>query len=118
MFFFENISGDENYDWISGGLSLAITYDLNQDIYMQALMAYDILDDIEKARTRKIGPLPFSLMRELAQKIRVKNFMAGTFNYENGLYTIHVDLYDTELGRTIGQQDLTGERETVFDLLE
>ena len=107
IFFFR--APDENVDWLSGGVPIMISADLGQDVFVHVRTAYAYVDDFQRAKINDISEAPVSLLREIANSHRLEHFITGDVQLDDEIYTVNLDLYDTQRGSVVASQKVQGD---------
>ena len=109
VYFFDNVSGDTELDWLQYGLVWALETDLEQDLFI------DVRDsDLSLRRLKEEGndaglSVPIGLKREIAEVLNLDNFITGTITEDSGEIVIATSLYETRRGRVVSERTFRGD---------
>ena len=118
IFFFENKSGDSDFDWLQYAIMTGCHLDLDQDPFFSVYSAYDnlIYQRILKAGFGNNVGMPMSLEKKIAKDIQREYFLGGFFSTENDTFVINTYLYDTIRGKLISEHVFKGKN--IFSLMD
>ncbi len=107
IFHFANSQGDTSVDWLSAGIPTAIDFDISQDLFVQAIGPFELLEEIKRNNPPDLGKLPVALMRKIARDFRYDYFLTGDYHLEGEDFQISYQLYDTKQGKIVAQQSVS-----------
>ena len=108
LFYFNNHTSDQSWSWLSAGIPTAIDFDLSQDLFVQAIGPYDLLNEIQRANPSDRNDLPVALMRKIARDFRYDNFLVGSYEIENEIFTVNYQMYETNQGKLVSERSASG----------
>jgi len=113
LFFFDNESGDETFDWLSYGTTLALQVDLAQQLFVITTSPLDgqesgMLLDLQEAGFADGVGVPLTLMREIADTRHLEYFVKGSFTRSDAGTTLESELYETRRGKLLNRRTFTG----------
>ncbi len=113
LFFFDNESGDETFDWLSYGTTLALQVDLAQQLFVITTSPLDgqesgILLDLQEAGFAAGVGVPMTLMREIADTRHLEYFVRGAITRSDAGTTLESELYETRRGKLLNRRTFTG----------
>ena len=108
IFNFENYTDNNELDWLSDGINIAILADLDQDRFIKARGTENFYDEIKRAKIEEISQVPFALKRNIAKELRLEYFLSGSYDEINEGYQINTQLYETENGKLIAEHTFEG----------
>jgi len=111
-----NVNHVEDYSWLSYGTSEGIKYDLNQDIYMSAKTQSDYRWELDKYNKDIFDVVSLSLQREIADENYMEYFLSGYLSYNDNIYEITTNIYQTEGLKSIQKNTFKGE--DIFTLID
>ncbi|MBN1340872.1 MAG: tetratricopeptide repeat protein [Bacteroidales bacterium] len=116
VFFPENQTGNEEYEWLRYGLVTMLEYDLSQDMYMDIQTAFQFKNKMLNAGFDRGISLPVPLMQKMAEYYHKDYFVAGDYKKTGNEYMVTLRLYETGNGKLLSEDDFTGE--SIFDLAD
>ena len=115
VFLFQN-EGKE-YDWMSAGIPMMISADLDQDVFIQVRDGLFYIDDYKRSGVSDYTKIPDNILRNIADVYKLEYFITGTFKaVEENDIKINIKTYDTQLGKLLGQHDISGDN--LFQLID
>jgi tetratricopeptide (TPR) repeat protein len=99
LFFFSNDTGDPAAGWVGHWLPWGLYLDLIQDLYFDNRNPYQMSGALIEAGA-KTGDAPLALMREIARRYHLPNFLEGSVLSVDP-YRIETRLYQTKGGRLL-----------------
>jgi len=117
LFPFENTNKDTAYDWLQRGFNYMLFYDLLQDHYINGRRAYDGYPHDpnynSKERINDAGfpngvGLSLKFKSTISKELFQRNFLTGTFNFQNEEYHVTTQLYETDNTKFIKEHTYSG----------
>ncbi len=108
LFFFESIGTDRKFDWLAQGVSIALSMDLAQDLYLNVQDSYDLADQIRQAGFGWRDRLALGLMRQIAEYKHLDSLVTGTILRNGTQFTLQVDLYETRRVKLLASRVYSG----------
>lgn len=101
VFFWENVSGDPELDWLQYGITELLVQDLQQDPFILANSPWNNFGNGFYSRIRQAGfkdglNVPRSLMRKIADRANRQYFVEGDLNKSADDYVVTVRVWDTQ----------------------
>jgi tetratricopeptide (TPR) repeat protein len=109
VFFFDNKSSDTALNWVQYALPNLMEYDISQDMFIEANSAINYFTRFREAGNNSGLDVPFMLKKKIATDVYMNTFMAGTFNFSQGKYSISTQLFNTQNGKLLSERSFTGE---------
>ncbi len=113
VFFFNKEEDDATPDWVIYAISDMVKYDLSQDIYLDVISEFNVLDKIKEKGFSLGEKNPFTLKKKIVNDLHIKHFITGTIVEEDGLYLISTELHDT---KTFIEEEGSNEKNCLFFL--
>lgn len=98
VFFFENVTGDEELDWMQRGLTEMLVTDLSQSRYVDVFGENDLADIMKRMGIEENRILDASLAVSIAREARLETVLVGSFIRVGEAIRIDAQLYDTRTG--------------------
>lgn len=99
-------AGDTAAAWLSFGIPLMTSEDLQQQNFIEVLQSPGMLDRMRKAGFANGTGVPLSLKREIAEELHVPYFVGGTVQKSGGDYVARIQVYETKTARLINETTL------------
>jgi tetratricopeptide (TPR) repeat protein/TolB-like protein len=101
VFFFDNVSGDQENDWLQYGVTELIVQDLGQSPFVSASSPWVNYANGFYARMRVAGfddglGIPRSLMREIADDANRQYFVEGSIDRQDDEYMVVASVWETD----------------------
>jgi tetratricopeptide (TPR) repeat protein/TolB-like protein len=112
---FENASREARYNWLSEGVSLALTDDLVA-LGADALSRDDRLRAFERLRVPAVATLSEATIIRIGQIVGAEQIVVGSFTVANGMFTIQARAIRLDTGRRFPEIVQTGALTDFFDL--
>jgi TolB-like protein len=105
---FENMTGDTTLNWFQKGISSLIINGLGNSSELAVLddqTMYEAIDGMNQVYTAGISP---SMAKEVAKKVKAETYISGSFQGREDTYWVLVNLVNTESGKIIWTNKITG----------
>lgn len=109
VYFFDNVSGDEKWDWLTMSISSGLAYDLAQDMMVVQSSWMNSFEPMRKANPENPFDLSVPDMLNLARDEKSDFFCTGNCDIENEEFILTVDLYRTDNGKLVTSQEHRGD---------
>jgi tetratricopeptide (TPR) repeat protein len=106
LFYFDNETGNPDFDWAQYGVTQLLLYDLGQDIYVDTYYGFNYQH--RNAGFKSPIGSPLTLKRKLARDTRRNYFVTGSFSTNGDQYVIRTHLYETKSGKRLNERVVTG----------
>jgi len=119
LFFPENLSGDTALNWISYGMADMLHTDLFQDYYLEVKSVYhstSARDRMHAAGYANLTGIPLMLEKEISEDLHLDYFLTGSFTWQDDIYTVNTNLYNSRNGNLISEHSMDGEN--MMDLVD
>jgi len=103
IFFFDNKSGDQNYNWLQYGLSRILNYDMAQNQLIETVSAFSFNDKFANVGFADGLNVPLMLKQKIAAYYHNNYFTTGSFNHQNNKWEIELKIYETGNGKLLKQ---------------
>ncbi len=102
---------------MTSGIPLMITADLNQDVFIQVRDGLFYIDDYKRSGISDNTKIPDNILRNIADVYKLDYFITGSYNIsEDNVISTNLRIYDTQLGKLLGQHDVT--TDDLFQLVD
>ena len=100
VFFWENSSGNPEWDWLQYGITELFVQDLQQDPFVLATSPWTNFGNGFYSRMRQAGyvdglGMPKSLMRKIAEEANRQYFVEGSLQEDAGQFMVTARIWDT-----------------------
>ena len=112
--YFDNETGDPEFDWLQYGIIRALRIDLIQDLYLNIGAGFD--PKLKESGYLEGVGVPLTLKREIAQNRHMDYFVSGSFTEDNEVFTVNMSLYETKRMKLLGERSFTGK--DIFKLID
>jgi class 3 adenylate cyclase/tetratricopeptide (TPR) repeat protein len=109
VFFFDNKSADTSLNWLQYAMPNLIEYDASQDIFLEIQGTGNYIQKFKALDYKNGLGTPLIIKKKIAGDMHKNTFMTGSFNFAAGKYTVSTQLYNTETGRLIAENQYSGE---------
>jgi len=116
VFDFENRADEEDLEWLSTGLNIAILKDFNQDKFLRVKGTESFYDELKRNKIETLNDVPFQLQRKIARDFRLDFILAGSFDRTDDGFQLNSQLYDTENGKLLSEHTVQGPE--LFSLID
>jgi class 3 adenylate cyclase/tetratricopeptide (TPR) repeat protein len=108
VFLFQNEG--KSYDWMTSGIPMMITADLEQDVLIQIRDGLFYIDDYKRSGVSNYTKIPDNILRNIANVYKLDYFITGTFQAsEANNISVEIKTYDTQLGKLLGKHAISGD---------
>ena len=115
VFLFRN--DGSKHDWMTSGIPMMIASDLNQDVMIQVRDGLFYIDDYKRSGVSDLTKIPDNILRNIASVYKLDYFVTGSFTVsQENLINIDLKTYNTELGKLLGQHEVTSD--DLFQLVD
>lgn len=127
LFFFDNTSKDHSLDWLQYGIIYMLTFDLQQDLFMDIIspaeeglreLDYYVLNKIKKAGYQNGVGLPLLLKRKIARECYMDYFISGEINKEKGDIIFEISLYRSQDAKQVAATSFRGKEKDIFQWVD
>ena len=119
IFYFENVTGDTELDWMRRGLAQMLVTDLSQSRYVDVISEQGLGDTMERMGIEGDRRLDASLAVSIAKEARLETALVGSFVKIGKTIRIDCHLYDTKTGKLLKADRVEGKGlEQVFTLVD
>lgn len=119
VFYFENVTGDEELEWMRRGLTQMLITDLSQSRYVDVVSEGDIAAIMEKMGIGNDQTVDANLAVSVAREARLETALVGSFVRSGEAIRIDAHLYDAQAGKLIKADRVEGGGlEEVFTLVD
>lgn len=119
VFYFENVSREEELDWMRRGLSEMLVTDLSQSRYLDVMSESDFAATMERMGIHDSRGMDASKALLVAKEVRLETILVGGFQRLGETIRIDADLYDTRTGTLLKSDRVEGQgMEEVFTLVD
>lgn len=101
LFFFENESGNKQYDWMQYGIATLFVYDISQDPLIDATNGMSLINKFRDDGNKDGLGAPLMLKNKIAAYYHTDFFATGSFNQTDGNWEVTLDVYNTFKGSKI-----------------
>jgi class 3 adenylate cyclase/tetratricopeptide (TPR) repeat protein len=108
VFDFENRADDEDLEWLSTGLNIAILKDFNQDKFFRTKGTESFYGELIRNKIKATNNVPVQLQRKIARDFRLDYILAGSFDKTDDGFQINSQLYETENGKLLTEHTFQG----------
>jgi tetratricopeptide (TPR) repeat protein len=108
VFSMDNVSGESDLDWLANALPDMLRYDLSQDIYLNIISVYDVIEDLRDEGYRNAVAVPMTLQKKIAAEKYMDYFTTGQIRKQNGLPAVTLSLHDTKTTKQLADNTFTG----------
>jgi tetratricopeptide (TPR) repeat protein len=113
VFFFDNVSGDSQLDWLQYGITELLVQDLRQNPFVLANSPWSNEQDGFYSRMRQAGfmdglGVPRSLMREIADDANRQYFIEGSIDRKADEYRVTARIWQTQSLKQIAEVTESG----------
>jgi tetratricopeptide (TPR) repeat protein/predicted Ser/Thr protein kinase len=119
VFYFENLTGDPELDWLRTGLTDMLVTDLSQSPNLRVLdtaRLYQILDKADRLDERQTS---VESVREVARRADVGSALVGSYVKAGSTIRINARLQDATSGEILSSEQVEGEGESsIFGLVD
>ncbi len=118
VFYFDNISNDEELQWLRTGLTDMLVTDLSQTAEVKVLATdrlYSMLMDIGEEQTPMTS---FDVVQQIAGSAQMNTAIVGSYARAGEELRINVRIQDPRSGDVIASNAVQGEADEVFDLVD
>ena len=118
LFPFTYQDGDPGYQWLRLGVPLALSVDLDQDLFLSVANPFHsgLIEDLKKSKTPLDASFPIALCRRIAKDHHLPYFFTGTVQVTGQQVLLSSSLFETKSGRMLHQRKLSGPR--LFPLID
>lgn len=106
LFYFDNKSGDSQYDWLQQGIVIALAYELYQDMYLR--VPYGLTSSLKQKGIDDFTKAPLTLKRQITKDRHYDFFLAGTVDVAGTDMIFETTLYDPTSGGVIASRTYRG----------
>ena len=119
IFYFENMTGDKELDWMRRGLAQMLITDLSQHRYVDVVGEHDLADVMEKMGIDGDQEIDSQRALEIAKEARLETVLVGSFVKVGEAIRIDAHLYDALTGKLLKAESVTGKGlEEVFTMVD
>jgi len=119
VLYFDNISGEEEIDWLRSGLTEMLVTDLSQSPDLRVLgtdRVYEILDEMGRLDEPATSA---AVVREVAESADVDHVVLGSFMQAGETIRITARLQDAVSGEVLASEQVEGEGESsIFSMVD
>jgi len=108
IFFFENKTNDPALDWLQYALARLLELDLDQDLFVLTVIAYDFADAIKAAGFEGRADLPLTLRNKLSRDRHLKHFVSGSFSKDGEEYVLKTSIFETKRATEVARREFRG----------
>ena len=119
VFYFENVTGDEELDWMCRGLSEMLVTDLSQSRYLDVMGESDFAAILKRMGIEDRQKRDASKAILVAKEARLETILVGGFQKIGETIRIDAQLYDTRTGNLLKADRVEGQgMEEIFTLVD
>ena len=119
VLYFQNLTGDEELDWLRSGLTEMLVTNLSQSRSFQVLSTsrlYQVLGQLEALETAN---LPLEMVRELAEQAGVETVVRGSYARLGDVIRIVYQVEQASTGTTLVANHVEGQgTESLFGMID
>ncbi len=120
LFNIKNASGNKRLNWLSGGLPMAVQYDLWQtpfvDVVSLLFDGAELYGSLKRAGYPEGTEVPLPLMKKIAIDRHYQYFLNGTLNKEKHNYVVTLHIFQAKTGQEISK--ITIQDRSLFTLID
>ena len=119
VFYFDNITGDPELDWLRTGLTDMLVTDLSQSPNIRVLGTARLYQILEKTGSLGQSKTSFAAVQAVAREANVTTALVGSFVKSGSTIRISARLQDVESGEVLTSERVEGEGdESIFALVD
>jgi TolB-like protein len=111
IMYFENNTGDENFDYWRRAISDLLTTDLYQSKLIRVLSGNRLFDILNQLDQMEVNHYSSDILREVGKRGRVRYVLVGNFTKAGETFRINVTLQKAETGELIASEIVEGKGE-------
>jgi len=108
LFFFENKTGNKEYDWAQYSFANLLEYDLSQDIFIDIRTPYKFINKLVNAGFEDGLGVPVTLMQKISGYYHLDYFVTGSFDKTNEDYNVTIKIHKTASGQLLKENSFNG----------
>jgi tetratricopeptide (TPR) repeat protein len=108
VFPFDNVSGNDDLDWLEYGVRIGVGVDLKQDPFLTIPGDEQLMQRLRQEGLGDGLDVPLLLKRQLADRLHVNYFVSGVIDDSAGTPSVTVSLYETERGKLLQERSFAG----------
>ncbi|NKB86772.1 MAG: protein kinase [Acidobacteria bacterium] len=118
VFYFDNISGDEELQWLRTGLTDMLVTDLSQTSGVQVLATDRLFSMLQEMDAADAEATSFDVVQRVAGRARMNTAIVGSFARAGDELRINIRIQDPRTGDVLASNSVQGDTDEIFDLVD